>query len=151
MAKKKMKADENTSLLSCYFALEIDGIEHARFNKCEGLEAETYIYELEEGGLNTNTRKFYGRTRYPNIVLESGVSASDDLYKWYKDTVLSGGKVKRKSGSVIIYQADGTEVKRWDFVGAIPCRWTGPQLAIDANALAIEKIEIAHEGLLLHE
>ena len=56
--------------ISAYlFFVEIDGIETARFQKCEGLEAETYVYEIEEGGLNTSTHKFYGRTRYPNLIL----------------------------------------------------------------------------------
>ena len=56
---------DNKSLSSYLFTVEIDGIETARFQKCEGLEAETYVYEIEEGGLNTTTHKFYGRTRYP--------------------------------------------------------------------------------------
>lgn len=143
-------AEDNASYLACFFALEIDGIQSAKFSKCEGLEAETYVYEVEEGGLNTNTHKFYGRTRFPNIVLESGVSSNNDLYKWYKDTVLTENKIERKDGSVVMYNPAGEEVKRWDFHRAIPCRWVGPQLSIDSNGLAIEKLEIAHEGLELH-
>ena len=47
-------------ITSYLFTVEIDGIETARFQKCEGLEAETYVYEVEEGGLNNTTHKFYG-------------------------------------------------------------------------------------------
>ena len=144
-----MAKEKDLSYLASYFAIELDGIQAAKFSKCEGLEAETYVYEVEEGGLNTNTHKFYGRTRYPNIVLESGVSSSKDLYNWYKDTVLSEKKVERKSGAIVMYDSAGQEVKRWDFVGAIPCRWVGPQLSIESGGIAIEKLEIAHEGFEL--
>ena len=44
---------DNGKITSYLFTVEIDGIETARFQKCEGLEAETYVYEIEEGGLNT--------------------------------------------------------------------------------------------------
>jgi phage tail-like protein len=141
-----MAEKNDLSYLACYFAIELDGIQAAKFSKCEGLEAETYIYEVEEGGLNTNTYKFYGRTRYPNIILENGISNNKDLWNWYKNTVLSDKKIERKSGAIIMYDSANKEVKRWDFVRAIPCRWVGPQLSIEAGGIAIEKLEIAHEG-----
>ena len=61
---------DDSKLRAYLFTVEIDGIETARFQKCEGLEAETYVYEVEEGGLNHTTRKFRGRTRFPNLILE---------------------------------------------------------------------------------
>ena len=137
------------SFLPHFFGVEIEGIETAKFMKCEGLEAETYIYEVEEGGLNTTTHKFFGRTRYPNLVLENGVTENNDLWTWYKDTVMSTEAVERKSGSIVLYNPTGEELKRWNFYGAIPCRWVGPTLSKNTNGVAIERIEIAHEGLEL--
>ena len=63
---------DDSKLRAYLFTVEIDGIETARFQKCEGLEAETYVYEVEKGGLNHTTRKFRGRTRFPNLILEKG-------------------------------------------------------------------------------
>lgn len=137
----------NDSFIPKHFGVEIEGIQTAKFSRCEGLEAETYIYEVEEGGLNNNTHKFFGRTRYPNIVLENGVTSNNDLYDWHRSTVLSDKKVERKNGSVIMYNAAGKEIKRWNFYRAIPCRWVGPKLGSQVNGVAIERIEIAHEGL----
>lgn len=134
-----------------YFTVEIEGIMASKFNRCEGLEAETYIYEVEEGGLNNNTHKFFGRTRYPNIILENGVTSNNDLYNWFRSTVLSDKKVERKNGSIVMFNARGQEIKRWDFYRAIPCRWVGPKLGKDVHGLAIERIEIAHEGLEIHK
>ena len=140
-------AEKTESALACYFTVEIDSIQSGRFFRCEGLEAETYVYEVEEGGLNTGTHKFYGRTRFPNLVLDRGVDESNALYEWYKETVLEDAEVTRKDGSVIMYNAAGEELKRWNFFRAIPCRWVGPKLGTDARGIALERIEIAHEGL----
>lgn len=41
---------DDSKLSSYLFYVEIDGIETARFQKCEGLEAETESFEYEEGG-----------------------------------------------------------------------------------------------------
>ncbi len=135
------------SFLPTYFTVEIDGIQTAKFAKCEGLEAETYVYEVEEGGLNTNTHKFLGRTRFPNIVLENGITDSDDLQKWHKETALSDKKIERKNGSIVLKDTNNEELKRWNFYRALPCRWVGPKLTKDMAGVAIERIEIAHEGL----
>ncbi|MCK4797596.1 MAG: phage tail protein [Spirochaetes bacterium] len=146
-----MAENNEHSFIPKYFTVEIEGIQSAKFTKCEGLEAETYIYEVEEGGLNTNTHKFFGRTRFPNIILENGVTDNNDLYNWYKDTVLSDKKVERKDGSIIMFNLAGEEIKRWNFYRAIPCRWVGPKLGKDIHGIAIERIEIAHEGLEIDE
>jgi phage tail-like protein len=137
-------------LSSYLFSVEVDGIETARFQKCEGLEAETYVYEIEEGGYNTSTHKFYGRTRYPNIILEKGISENNALYKWYKETVLEDRKIERKDGSIILKDTENNEVKRWNFFRAFPCRWIGPRLETNLGSdYALERIEIAHEGIML--
>ena len=141
---------DDTRVSSYLFAVEIDGIETARFQKCEGLEAETYVYEIEEGGLNTATHKFYGRTRYPNLVLEKGITGNEALFNWYKETVLEDKAVERKNGSVILKDAQNNEVKRWNFFRAFPCRWIGPRLEANAGAeFALECIEITHEGIVV--
>jgi len=142
-------ADEN-NLSSYYFTVEIDGIETARFQKCEGLEIETYVYEIEEGGYNTSTHKFCGRTRYPNLVLEKGISDNNALFNWYKTTVLEDKKIERKNGSIIIKDTQNNEIKRWNFFRAFPCRWIGPRLEANLGSeYALERIEIAHEGIMV--
>jgi phage tail-like protein len=142
-------ADE-ARLTPYLFTVEIDGIETARFQRCEGLEAETYVYEIEEGGLNTATHKFYGRTRYPNLVLEKGITENEALFDWYRQTVLEDRRIERKNGSVILKDTQNNEVKRWNFFQALPCRWVGPRLEAAMGAeFALERIEIAHEGLVV--
>ena len=139
---------DDSKLRAYLFTVEIDGIETARFQKCEGLEAETYVYEVEEGGLNHNTRKFRGRTRFPNLILEKGITENDSLFNWFKETCLENKKLERKNGSVVLKDTEGNEVKRWNFFRAFPCRWIGPKLVTNLGSdFAVERIEIAHEGI----
>ena len=63
---------DDSKLSSYLFYVEIDGIETARFQKCEGLEAETESFEYEEDG--GEVHHFQGRTRYPNLILEKGIN-----------------------------------------------------------------------------
>ena len=139
---------DDSKLRAYLFTVEIDGIETARFQKCEGLEAETYVYEVEEGGLNHTTRKFKGRTRFPNLILEKGITENDSLFNWFKETCLENKKLERKNGSVVLKDTEGNEVKRWNFFRAFPCRWIGPKLVTNLGSdFAVERIEIAHEGI----
>ena len=139
---------DDSKLRAYLFTVEIDGIETARFQKCEGLEAETYVYEVEEGGLNHTTRKFRGRTRFPNLILEKGITENDSLFNWFKETCLENKKLERKIGSVVLKDTEGNEVKRWNFFRAFPCRWIGPKLVTNLGSdFAVERIEIAHEGI----
>ncbi|MDR0402725.1 MAG: phage tail protein [Treponema sp.] len=69
---------DNEKLSSYFFIVEIDGIQTACFQECEGLELESTVYEIEEGGLNTSTHKFTGRSRTKNIILKKGVADNMD-------------------------------------------------------------------------
>ena len=136
---------DNSNLSSYLFTVEIEGIETARFQKCEGLEAETEIFELEEGG--GGVHQFKGRTRFPNIILEKGINDNNELFNWFQ-SVTKDEKIERKNGSIVLKNTDGEELKRWNFFRALPCRWIGPKLdAKDRSSFAVERIEIAHEGI----
>ena len=115
IVRRNREMSDDSKLRAYLFTVEIDGIETARFQKCEGLEAETYVYEVEEGGLNHTTRKFRGRTRFPNLILEKGITENDSLFNWFKETCLENKKLERKNGSVVLKDTEGNEVKRWNF------------------------------------
>ena len=139
---------DNSKLTSYFFAVELDGIESAHFRKCCGLEAETEVIEIEEGG--GGVHRFKGRTRFPNLVLEQVICDNDELLKWFRNWL--EGKTERKSGSVVLYDLEYNEIQRWNFFRAFPCRWVGPKLDCKMrDTLAVERIEIAHEGLELDD
>ena len=112
---------ESELFSSYYFTIEIDGIQTDRFFSCEGLEVETNVYEIEEGGLNTITHKVRGTVRYPNLILKKAISNNNELIKWFQSN--QSGKLERKTLAVIQMDSSGVELKRWDFQRAFPCRW----------------------------
>ena len=126
-----------------YFVVEIDGIQTARFLECYGIEMESTVFEVEEGGLNTSTHKLMGHNRAPNIILKKGVTANNELLKWYQNNI--DGNFERKNGSVILMDSSFEEIKRWDFFRAFPCRWKGPYLDTHDSGYSVELIEIVHE------
>lgn len=127
------------------FLLEIDGIARAAFSEVSGLATETEVVEYREGGDKTNSvRKFPGLTKYTNIVLKRGITADTSLWTWRKTVI--DGVVRRANGSVILLDASRNPVLRWNFRNAWPCKWEGPALSAKAKEVAIETLELAHEG-----
>ena len=59
------------------------------------------------------------------------------------------GKGKRKDGLVVLQDESHTPAKVWKFKRGIPVKWTGPALNASQSNIAIESLEIAHEGLVL--
>ena len=127
------------------FLVEIDGIARAAFQECSGFGSEIDITEYRQGGENTTMRKLPGLTKYNNITLKWGMTDSTELYDWYRDIIK--GKVERKDGSIILQDTEGNEAIRWNFYNGWPTKWDGPGLDAKANDIAIQTLEIAHEGL----
>ena len=127
------------------FLVEIDGITRAAFQECSGFDATIDVTEQREGGDNQTVRKLPGLTNYSNIQLKWGMTDDDELYDWHRKAVL--GDIERKNGSIVLLNRKGEEVKRWNFVRAWPTKWDGPDFNATSSEVAIESLEIVHEGL----
>jgi phage tail-like protein len=57
------------------------------------------------------------------------------------------GTILRTEGSIILLNESRQEVMRWNFKRAWPCKFTGPGLNSKNNEIAMETVEICHEGL----
>ena len=125
------------------FRVEIEGLQVAAFHECSGLESNIDVIEHREGG--GSIRKLAGLTKFPNIVLKRGLTANRELYDLHLAAL--DGLVQRKSGSIVLMDRADQEVARWDFVQAWPARWVGPSLTAEGNDVAIETLELAHEGI----
>ncbi len=126
------------------FLIEIDGITQAGFMECSGLESETDIIDYREGNDPNTVRQLPGLTVYTNIVLSRGMTDSKELYDWRKSVI--DGDVARKRVSIILLDDKHKEVARWSFSEGWPSRWAGPELDALASEVAIEELEICHEG-----
>ena len=131
--------------LNFNFLVEIDGIARAAFHEVSGFDSTIDVIEHREGGDNTTPRKLPGMTKHSNIVLKWGMSIDTQLYQWHREIVR--GNVQRKNGSIVLLDRRGQEVARWNFFAAWPSKWDGPDLSAEGNDVAIETLELAHEGV----
>lgn len=120
----------------------------AGFSECSGIDASIEVMDYKEGGVNAYVHKFATRTSYSNLTLKHGVIfLSDDLWTWHNDWVQGNGK--RKDGLIVLLDESRSPAKVWKFKRGIPSKWVGPSLNAAQSNVAIESLEIAHEGLVL--
>ena len=119
----------------------------AGFSECSGLEMTLDIEEYKEGGNNGKTLRFPSRVKWANLRLKRGVTQSTDLWLWHYGLVQ--GTVKRHDGLVMLQDEEHTPVRMWSFKRGLPVKWSGPALNATQIQVAIEELEIAHEGLRL--
>ena len=129
------------------FKLEIDGIVRGAFHEVGGLDSSIDVIEHREGGENITTRKYPGQVKFSNLSLKWGLSDDVDLYQWHRQWVDGDPGATRRNGSVVLCDRQGQEKARWNFFKAWPAKWTGPAFSAEANDIAIETLELAHEGL----
>ena len=70
---------------------------------------------------------------------------SVELYDWHRRIVQ--GDIERKNGSIVLLDRHGDEKIRWNFVRAWPAKWDGPDFNAEGTDVAIETLELAHEGI----
>lgn len=129
------------------FALEIEGVEIARFTGVSGLGYTAEVVEfpdtLEDGSIVV--RKRPGRVSFNDITLKRGLSADNALVEWYQ-SVLEGA-VERQNGSIVLYGTSGDEVGRWNFERAWISSWSASDMDAGSDEVVVEEITIVHENL----
>jgi len=117
----------------------------AGFSECSGLEAMLDVEEYKEGGNNGTILKFPARANWGRLRLRRGVANSGDLWQWYFG--FASGAGVRRDGLIILHDDRRQPVRLCTFRRGIPVKWTGPALHAAQSQVAIEEVEIAHEGL----
>jgi len=128
------------------FALEVGGTEIAHFTECSGLKTSTEVFEIREGGLNQRTHKLPGQSTWENIILKYGVTSDVGMLSW-RSEVLQDQFGLRRNGAIVMKTLGGEEVRRYNFVEGWPVSWEGPNFSAGNSEIAIESLEIAHNGL----
>jgi phage tail-like protein len=126
------------------FLVEIEGILVGGFSECTGLQVEVEITSYAEGGFNDYEHHFRGRTRYPPLTLKHGLTPIEGLWSWHQDVVQ--GNVVRRNGTIYLLNRMHIPVLWWNFKGAFPIKWTGPDLRADSSSVAFESVELVHQG-----
>jgi phage tail-like protein len=130
------------------FLVEIDGIASSAFKSVSGLAAEAEVIEYREGSDPvSSSRKLPGRVEYPNVRLSRGLTTSRDLWDWWRTVV--DGSLERRNVAITLLDDSRTPVLRWLLRDAWIAKFEAPDLEAEGNEVAIETIELAHEGLEL--
>jgi phage tail-like protein len=130
------------------FLVEIDGIAKGSFTEVSGLDCTTDVIEYREGNAPENTaRKLVGLRKFTNIALKRGYTSDLSLWNWYD--AVAQGNLHRATGSITLLDEQRNPVLVWKFKRGWPCKYEGPHLNAKSSEVAIETLEICHEGLEL--
>jgi phage tail-like protein len=118
----------------------------AVFTELSGLQVEMVLTDYEEGGTNNFVHRLPGRLKVGNITLKHGLTKSNEFLQWCLAAALQK-PMDRRNVTVSLHAQTGVSVVKWNFMNAFPVKWVGPQFTADSTSVAIESVELAHEGL----
>ena len=119
------------------------------FSEVSGLSIEVQAIEYRDGASpQYSVIKMPGIPKYSNITLKRGVVAADnEFYAWLNTTKLN--TVERRDLIISLLNEEHAPVMSWKVVNAFPVKVEGPGLKSTGNEVAIETLELAHEGLTI--
>jgi len=123
------------------------GGERLGFTEVTGLDVQVEAIEYREGSSPEYSKvKMPGMLKYSNLTLKRGTIAGDtDFYKWVKTTSLN--KVERRDIIISLLNESHEPVLTWKAKNTFPIKLQATDLKADGNEVAIETLELAHEGL----
>ena len=133
-----------------HFRLDLGGKEGiGNFRECTGLDSETTVIEHTSVDANGHpiVRKVPGALKWSNITLKRGVDENSELWKWRDTVVKTGPDSARTDGSIQLIDYSGQTIATWKFVQGWPIKYSGATLNASGNEVAVEEIQIAHEGM----
>jgi phage tail-like protein len=130
------------------FLVEIEGEAAAAFSEAELPEGRIEVVAYREGSDRVNAARLLpGRVEYGSLVLRRGFAGDASLFQWWH--AVSQGTLDRRNVSVVLLDEQSQEVARWNLRRAWPTKYAAPSLNALGNEVAIETLELAHEGIEL--
>ena len=121
------------------YVVDVEGKPQAAFTECTLPVIDWEIEEVKEGGLNTFIHQLPGRRKANKVTLKNGVGKSD-FVDWFLLTMSE--KYVRKPVTITLMDVSHQPIMTWSLEGALPIKWTGPQLKSDSNAVAIQTLDL---------
>lgn len=117
------------------------------FQEVSGLDVEAQTIEYRHGSSPVfSTTKMPGLQKFGNVTMKKGVFRNDDkFWDWFNQIRVN--TIKRKPVTISLLDEAGKPTMVWTLQNAWPTKITGTDLKSDGNEVAVETIEIAHEGL----
>jgi phage tail-like protein len=117
------------------------------FTEISGLDVETEVIEYRDGASPEFSKmKIPGMQKFPNVTMKRGVFRSDNEYfEWWNTVSLN--TIQRRDVIVSLLNEAHEPVMVWKIKNAWPTKIGSTDLKADGNEIAIESIELAHDGL----
>ncbi|ELS30876.1 MULTISPECIES: phage tail protein [Pseudanabaena] len=125
-----------------YVEMSPDSTIVACFTECTGLSAKVNYETYLEGGNNDQQKILLGHTTFSEVTLKRGVTEDLSFWNWFTATTS-----RRRNIRILLFNQAGETRQCWTLIGAIPVNWQAPSLQADGNAVAIEELSLAIEGL----
>ncbi len=131
------------------FYVEIDGAIAASFTECTGLSFQIKKNVFYEGGVNDQQRIYLGHAEFADVTLKRGITDHFGFLNWVTkifDENHSDNDL-RHNVNILLFNQAGETMMSWTLIGAIPVTWKTAALQADGNAVAVEELTLAYEGL----
>ncbi len=117
------------------------------FTEVTGLDVENEVIEYRDGANREYSKqKIPGMKKFGNVTMKRGIFASDnDYFKWFNTVTLN--KIERRDVTVSLLNEEHEPVMVWKIKNAWPAKIASTDLKADGNEIAIESVELAHDGL----
>ena len=131
-----------------HFRVEWKG-KNVGFSEASGLTQEVQLIEYRDGNSpDYSTIKMPGLHKFNNITLKRGIAKGDnDFFTWLNTVKLN--TVERRDLTISILNENHEPVMVWKAHNCWPVKVEGPGLKASGNEVAVESIEIAHEGVTI--
>jgi phage tail-like protein len=135
-------------LVKFAFKVMWDGTEII-FQEVSGLAAETTPIEYRGGSSKVySTVKMPGLLKYGNVTMKKGIFKGDSAL-WDKFNALKMNTIKRVTIVINLLDESAGVAMTWTLHNAFPIKITGTEMKSETNEVAIESIDVAHEGLVI--
>jgi phage tail-like protein len=138
-------AENEYALPGFHFSVDFGGT-IMNCSEVSGLDMETDVIEYRDGNSNIfTTQKMSGLQKFSDITLKKGVFVDDvEFHDWFK--LVSMHIPERKDVTISLLDEAAAPVMTWKLINAWPKKVSAPDMKSDASEVAIETIEIVHEG-----
>ena len=138
----------NYPLVKFHFQVEWGGTKIG-FTEVSGLDVETEVVEYRHGASPEYSKvKMPGMQKFSNITLKRGTFATDNEYfDWWNTVKLN--TIERRDITISLLNEEHQPVVVWKVKNAWPSKVQSTDLKADGSEVAIESLEIIHEGLTI--
>ena len=117
------------------------------FQEVSGLDAQSEEIKYRSGDSAIfSPVKMPGLIKYSNVTMKKGIFKGDNKF-WEKKKKIKMNTIERSTVTISLLDEGGNPTMVWTLKNAWPTKVTGTDLKSEGNEVAIESIEIVHEGL----